>query len=85
MVFSYKLITKSEISPVKKKIAFRAGEINGEERLQKLNGYTVITVIMEGSMGIFQYYEQCNVSVLNTKEWEGFSSKPENYKKKNIC
>lgn len=68
----------TEKSPVKKKNAFRAGEINRWERLQKLNVYTVLTAVGEGSMGIFQCYEQCNVSVINTKEWEGFSSKSEN-------
>lgn len=54
----------------RKKNTFRAGEINGWERLQKINAYTVITVVVESSMGIFQYYEQGNASGLNTKEWE---------------
>lgn len=57
MVFSYKLIRKWKIFS-EEKIDFRAGEINGQERLQKLNTYTVITAVLKGSMGIFKCYEQ---------------------------
>lgn len=61
MVLSEKLysitsLLKSGRSSVKKK--FRAGEINGWERLQKLNTYTVITVVVKGSTGTFKCYEQ---------------------------